>query len=723
MAKIKVKFMNRTTSFSVGALLIYLGIGVLFLLIFWQFSYLMVGKSLDDEDLVAHGHERFTRTAVNNATRGDITDRENNILASDMESYRVALIIDDDYPNYVENVDEVAAVLNDVLDIDEDEVTERIEQGIEDERFQVELGREGMDISYNEKQALEEIQADKDSGVSGFYFVPETKRFYPNGNFASHLVGYAEQDEETSELFGQMGLERAYDDVLSGEAGSTGYTQDVWGYIVPNTQNQVKAPEDGADIQLTIDSNIQLYLEDSLDTMEEHFEPEELFAVVADAETGEILGSGQRPTFNPRTREGFGNSWLNMLYQYSFEPGSTFKVFSLAAAIDAGEYDPGATFESGEFDVGGHTIYDWEPEGWGNITYNEGMQYSSNALMMLLQDKVGEEKMLEYYQDFGFGETTDSEFPREVPGVIAWDEELQRKTTSFGQTSTVTPIQMIQGMTAILNDGEMKKPYVIDSVTDPNTDEVLYEGGESTVRQVISPEAAQKTQDEINTFVGGSMDRNPQYQLDDYEVAGKSGTAQIIDPDNGGYMSGDYEFLTSFIGYAPEDDPEVIIYYGIKLATENKEDTWDYGVMHGFNPLMERTLKYLEVGEQDEESSAEVIPVEDYTGNSMGGDSLPDDETIHQVVVGEGEEIEDHYPKNNVLLPYDTFFIKTDGEATMPDLSGLSKREAIIFGDFAGVDIVTEGEGYVSDQSVEAGGPIEEGSEINITLTSNDPND
>ena len=145
--------------------------------------------------------------------------------------------------------------------------------------------------------------------------------------------------------------------------------------------------------------------------------------------------------------------------------------------------------------------------------------------------------------------------------------------------------------------------------------------------------------------------------------------------------------------------------------------------MHGFNPLMERTLKYLEVGSQDEESTAELVPVEDYTGQRMDEAALPEDESIHRVVIGEGGEIDDHYPKNNALLPYDTFFVKTDGQATMPDLSGLSKREAIIFGDFAGVDITVEGEGYVSEQSVEAGAPIEEGSEINITLSSNDPND
>src|SRR5699024_8602443 len=144
-------------------------------------------------------------------------------------------------------------------------VIAKIDKGIEQGRLQVELGRAGIDISYKEKQTLEEIQAYEDSGVSGFYFVAETKRVYPHGTFAWHPAGYAEQQDETGGLVGQMGLERAYEDGLSGEPGSTGYTQDVWGYIVPNTQNQVKAPEDGADIHLTIDSNIQLYLEDSLD--------------------------------------------------------------------------------------------------------------------------------------------------------------------------------------------------------------------------------------------------------------------------------------------------------------------------------------------------------------------------------------------------------------------------------------------------------------------------
>ncbi len=716
MAKIRFKFGSKTKRLSVGALLIYLGIGVLFLCIFWQFSYLMIGKSLDDEDLIAHGEERFSRSSVNEAERGDILDREGNVIASDMESYRVALITDSDYPNHVSDPEAAAEGLSQVIDMESSEIESRINDGIENGQFQVEFGRAGRDISFNQKNELEA------SDIPGLVFESETKRFYPNGNFASHIVGHAERSQESGELEGQMGLERAYNDILSGTDGSVDYTQDLWGYMVPNSDN-VEPARNGANMQLTIDSNIQLYLEESLDTMEEHFKPEELFAVVADAETGEILAGGQRPAFNPRTREGFGNSWMNKLYQDSFEPGSTFKVFGLAAAIAEGEYNPDETYESGSYDVNGHTINDWEPEGWGEITYNEGMQYSSNALMMLLQDKVGEDKMLDYYQKFGFGEPTGSPFQNEPSGVIAWDNELQRKTTSFGQTSTVTPIQMVQGMTAILNGGQMKQPYVVDEVKDPETGETVEDNEETVVRQVIPEAAADRTQEEINTLVGGSRDHNSQYLLDEYEVAGKSGTAQVPDPENGGYLDGAYEYMTSFLGYAPEDDPEVIVYYGIKRASENKAETWDNGVARGFNPLMERTLKYLEVEGGEDNQDGEAVEVGDYTGSELSEADPMTQDTIDTVVVGDGEEITDHYPKNDTLLPYDTFFVKTDGDQLMPDLTGLSKREALLFGEFMDIEVSVSGEGYIHEQSVSPGTEISEDTSVEFTLQSNDPSD
>lgn len=716
MGKTKRKIRLNNSKITTGALLIYLGIGVLFILMIAQFTKLMIFQTIDDEDLIARGQDKYTVNAINKADRGNIVDREGNVLAADMEAYRIAIITDDNYPNHVSNPKTTAKHLAEVVDMSAADILQRIEEGIENEQFQVELGQKGRNISYNDKLYLEESKA------TGIVFEPETRRFYPNGQFASHLVGYAELNDELGRLDGQLGLERIYNDLLVGEPGSIDYTQDVWGYIVPNSDN-VTPPINGHDIKLTIDSNIQLYLEDSLNDMDEYFEPAELIAVVADAETGEILASGQRPSFNPETREGFGESWLNMLYEYSIEPGSTFKVFGLAAAIAEGEYDPDTLFTTGSMDVLDTTIYDWETEGWGDITYNEGMQYSSNVLMMLLQDKVGADKMLDYYKKFGFGQTTGSEFPTEVTGELAWDNELQQKTTSFGQTSTVTPIQLIQGMTALLNEGEMKKPYVVDEIVDPETGDVVYNGQEETVRQVISPEAANKTMEEMNTLIGGSLDHNPQYKSEEYEVTGKSGTAQIYDPETGGYKDGPYEFFTSFLGYAPKDDPEVIIFYGIKLASENESETWDNGVARGFNPLMERTLKYLEVSEASVSDTASVIEINDYTGQPVAEIEKVLNDTIDVKIVGNGEEIVDHYPKEGTLLPYDTIFIKTDGDLTIPDFSGLSKRDALLLGDFIGVPVVVNGEGYVDSQSQKAGTAVSEDSTVEVTLSSNDPND
>lgn len=716
MGKIKRKFSLNNSKVTFGALLIYFGIGVLFILMIGQFTKLMIFQTIDDEDLIERGQDKYAVSAINTPERGEIIDREGNILASDMEAYRIAIITDDNYPNHVSNPKETAAHLAEVVDMSKEDIQTRIDEGIEKGQFQVELGQQGRNISYNDRKYIEESEA------TGIVFEPEKRRFYPNGQFASHLIGFAELNEEKGTLDGQLGFEHIYDELLEGEEGSINYSQDVWGYIVPNSDN-VTPPVDGNDVKLTIDSNIQLYLEDSLNDMDEHFKPEELMAVVADANTGEILASGQRPSFNPETREGFGESWLNMLYEYSFEPGSTFKVFGMAAAIEEGVYDPNTKFSSGSMDVMDTTIYDWEKEGWGDITYSEGMQYSSNVLMMLLQDKVGSDKMLEYYEKFGFGQTTDSEFPTEVTGQLAWDNELQQKTTAFGQTSTVTPIQLIQGMTALLNEGEMKKPYVVDEITDGETGDVVYDGKEESVRQVISPEAAEKTVAEMNELIDGSLDHNSQYKSDEYEVTGKSGTAQIYDPETGGYMDGEYEFFTSFLGYAPKDDPEVIIYYGIKRASENKSETWDNGVARGFNPLMERTLKYLEVSEADVSEEHDVVEIGNYTNRKVDELIQELNDTIDVKIVGDGTEIIEHYPKDDTLLPYDTLFIKTEGDLKMPDFKGLSKREALMLGDFMGITVTVNGEGYVNSQSQKVGTAVNEDTVAEVTLSSNDPND
>lgn len=695
-------------------LLIYIILGVFFGFIILNFINLMIFKSIDDSDLQKLGEEKFTRSITLDSNRGQILDRHGEILASDMEAYRIAVIVDENYPNHLTDKKKMSKELSKVMSMSEKEITKMIDEGIKNDRFQVEFGTKGRNVSYKNRKQLESKELD------GLTFIPEIKRFYPNGVFASHIIGFSEPNED-GRLVGSLGIEREYNEALDGEPGYSNYTQDIWSYVVPGTL-ETESAVDGMDVELTLDSNIQLYLEESLDEMQEYFEPEELFAFVADAKTGEILGAGQRPSFNPDTREGFGNSWLNMLYEYQFEPGSTFKVFGLAAAIEEGQYNPNQYYESGSRDVMDTTIYDWETEGWGTITYNEGMQYSSNTLMMDLQDRVGADKMLDYYKKFGFGETTGSEFSTEAKGQIVWENELQQKTSSFGQTLSVTPIQMIQGMTALLNEGMMKKPYIVKSVTDPNTNKTVYEGKETNVRQVISKEAAEKTVDEMNTLVAGSMDRNSMYALDDYGVTGKSGTAQIYDPEIGGYISEPYQFITSFIGYAPKEDPRVIVYYGIKRASKNKSDTWDYGVSLGFNPLMERTLKYLEVTDSTEGSDAEEVKVEDYTGKKIERVANLTNDSLNVIYSGEGDTIKDHYPKNATLLKNETIYVKTDGELTMPDMRGLSKREVITLLDFLGIKANLKGEGYVKSQSIAPNTVLGKKSSLTIQLDSNDPN-
>ena len=710
MSKSNLK--QRKKKLNVGALLVTLGIGAFFLVLIVQYTILMTTQSLNDEDLIAHGEAKYLRVAINEADRGNIVDRNGNVLASDMVTYNAAVITDEAYLDEPLDIDTVSRQLSDIIELDYEEVRETIEYGVENSRFQVEFGTAGRNLTYNEKRALE------DANIQGLVLEQDKRRFYPNGDFASNLIGLAEKNSQTNHLVGQMGIEAAFDDYLIGTDGRIDFTQDLWNYVVPNSDTASEA-HDGHTVKLTIDSNIQLFLEDSLDEMDEHFEPEAVFATVMDAKTGEILATGQRPSFNPDTREGLDQSWSNVLYQTAFEPGSTFKIFGLAAAIDASEYDPDDTVRTGSFTVGDTVINDWDPDGWGTLSYNEAMQYSSNALMMTLQDRVGTDEMLEYYHDFGFGQTTNSEFLNEAAGIINWQYELDKKSVSFGQSITVTPIQMMQGATAIFNDGMMKKPYVVKSVTDSDSGEVVYEGQETEVRQVISEEAAAETIKELNTMVDGSTNRNRAFMIDDYTVSGKTGTAQIIDEENGGYLFGDYQYLTSFMGYAPVEDPEIVVYYVLRLPTENQSDAWDYGVSLGFTSVTERTLKYLDANEASDTNFVNVDDVRDFTGLNV--ENLKSEFSHREeknVIIGDGTEVVDQYPKSGKLYGFEHFFIVTDGTKTMPDLTGVSKRDMYALAEMLNIDLSMNGEGYVSSQSIEAGTVIDEDTTLEVTLQS-----
>ncbi|ALM56711.1 Cell division protein FtsI [Staphylococcus equorum subsp. equorum] len=667
-------------------------------------------------------NEKYLVQSQEQPERGKIYDRNGKVLAEDVERYKVVAIVDkkasegSEKPKHVKDKKETAKKLATVIDMSEEDIEKRLDNK---KAFQVEFGQKGSDLTYQEKEKIEKMN------LPGVTLYPETERFYPNGNFASHLIGIAQKDADTGELNGAMGVEKIFDSYLSGQKGALSYIHDIWGYIAPNTKKE-KTPQRGDDVHLTIDSNIQVFVEEALDGMVEHYKPKDLFAVVMDADTGEILAYSQRPTFNPETGEDFGKKWANDLYQNTYEPGSTFKNFGLAAAIEEGEFKPDKKYTAEPKEVMGSKISDWNKVGWGEIPMSLGFTYSSNTLMMHLQDLVGSDKMKEWYEKFGFGESTNGMFDGEATGDIAWDNEAQQKTSAFGQSTTVTPVQMLQAQSAFYNEGNMLKPWFIDSVSNPVSNDTFYKGEKEIAGKPIKKDTAKKVRTEMDKVVNSEKSNAKNYRIDGYEIEGKTGTAQVADPDNGGYVEGENPYFVSFIGDAPKDDPEVVVYAGMSLAQKNDQEAYESGVSKAFKPIMENTLKYLNVGDKNSKDKSDVkySKVPDVEGQeTQKAQDKVNSKSLEPIVIGDGEKItKQSVTADKEVLPNSRVLLLTDGDVTMPNMSGWTKEEVVAFEKLTNTKVTTKGSGFVSEQSITEGQKISKKDKIEVTLSSEEIN-
>lgn len=714
MPKIKIK-KNK-----IGAVLLVSFFGLLFFILAVRYSYLMISGHSAGEDLAYRASEKYLRQTVAEPERGKIYDRNGKVLAEDTDSYKLVAILDkkmsegSDKPRHVKDKKKTAKALSKILDMDEDDILDKLKTK---NAFQVEFGQKGKDLTYKQKTQIEKLK------LPGLTFETEKKRFYPNGNFASHLIGLADKDPDTNKLKGVSGAEKVFDSYLKGKTGKNSYKQDIWGMLVPNSEDSIKA-QNGDDVHLTLDSNIQVFVENALDEMVDRYEPKDLFAVVMDAKTGEILGYSQRPTFNPDTKKDFGKKWANDLYQNTYEPGSTFKTYGLAAAIEEGKFEPNKKFKSGHREIDGFKIYDWNDDGWGNIPMTTGFTYSANTLMMKLQDLVGADKAKAYYEKFGFGKKTGGLFDSEAPGNIAFDNELQRKTSSFGQSTTVTPIQMLQAETAILNQGNMLEPYYVKSIQNKESNETIKKGEKKVVGNPISKDTAKKTMTELDKVVNSKESHATNYKIDGYRVAGKTGTAQVPDTKNGGYVDGANPYFVSFMGYAPAKDPEVVVYAGMSLAQKRDLEAYEYGVSRGFNPIMENTLKYLDVEETEGKAKTNESDVPDVVNMSTqkATDAIKG-KKLEPIVIGKGDKIKKQIPlKGKNVQDKERILLVTDGEMTMPDTENWTKRDLLKLQEATGIEVESEGSGYVSEQSVSQNQTIKSGTKVKFTLSNNHPN-
>ncbi|MDW0115821.1 penicillin-binding protein [Sporosarcina thermotolerans] len=701
--------------------------GGLFFLLFGRLLSIQITGQAEGRPMAVMAEAKYAREAILQAERGKIIDRNGELIASDTLSYRLIAVLNEkatekgaQEPRHVVDFEKAADLLSRFIPMEKSKMIEIRDKAVANNSnvYQIEFGKAGRDISHETMLAIKEA-ADKE-GVTGLQFIEDKKRFYPNGNFASYLIGFAMREEDENKkvsTVGKMGLEQTYNEALTGVNGKVDFKTDRWGFILPKSEKQIVAAQDGMTIQLTIDKTIQNFVEDAMNQVDEEYSPEKMLVIITNPNTGEIYAMSQRPSFHPSTRVGLTENWLNDAVQNTIEPGSTMKIFTLAAAIEERKWDPFAEFQSGQYTIYDKTIRDVNRTGWGRISFLEGFQRSSNVSMAYLLERMGDRTFIEYLKDFGFGEKVGIDLPNEASGIILDINPSERLTTSYGQGSTVTPIQMIQAATAVANDGKMMKPYVIDKIINPNTEETVEDHKPEEKESPISAETAKQVREILATTVTSAPGTAKKFALSGYSVGGKTGTAEIPKKDGPGYLSGDGNYLYSFLGMAPIEDPQLLAYV---IVQQPKLEIGQYGsdpVAKLFTSIMESSLKYMNIVPENNESSS-TVPISEF----IGSDSSSAIEELREqgfspVLIGEGGNVISQYPQKGTKMNKGSIvLLETNGDTTLPNFYGWSKKMALSFKMLSGLDIRLNGDGYVTEQSLSEGAVISKDDPVVLQL-------
>ena len=689
----------------VGIILFATSIGLFFLFAV-RFSYIVIGGHVAGTSLAEKTKQLYQGSEVVKAKRGTIYDRNGVALAEDASSYSIKAILSKTYTSgdkklYVEekNFDKIAEILHKNLSIDKKDALNILEDGAKKELYHVEFGSYGKNISQETKQ---NIEADmKKEGVAGLYFVDHQARMYPNGVFSSHFIGYAVPDKDENGLVGKLGLESAYNDILSGKDGKIIYQKDNFQNPLPGTVAEEEKAVDGQDIYTTLDSRLQSYLETLMDQVNEEYQPEELTAVLMKAKTGEILAMGQRPTFNPETMEGLTGEdaiWRNFLVQDSYEPGSTMKVFTTAAAIEEGEFNENETFQSGKIQVEDATINDHDFGEKGVLTMRQALSWSSNVGMVILEQRLGG-RWYNYLQKLGFGQSTHSGLDDEVNGALPTSNIVDRAMSAYGQAIGVTNFQMMKAFTSIANNGTMIQPRYISKVVDPQTGEER-----TTQTEVLGQPFSKETTEKVREYMRDVVESENYgsaygvYSVPGYNVSAKTGTAQIAS-DTGGYQTGDTAYLYSIVEMVPSEDPDYVLYLTMKHPK-----TYDRMALAKIaNPLMKRAMDFKETEEDaDTETKTEKVSVADY--RNLEADVAAADAQksgLQPVVIGNGKKVQKQSTANgDQLISGEKLILYTGGDKLMPDVTGWSKADIMKLGKILGIEVSFDGDGYCVKQEL-----------------------
>ena len=680
----------------------------LFLILIGRVSYIALSKKVDNINIQELASKRTTKETILKANRGTIFDNSGEVLAEDVASYTLIAYLDpkrttdEKNPQHVVDKENTALVLSAILKMDYNTVLGYLnKEGV----YQTEFGVKGKGLTELEKDT---ILATKLPGID---FLETTKRYYPYGKFLSYLIGYAKQDENGN-MVGELGIEKYYNQELTGIDGKTVYQKDLKGYKIAGTKEMTEEKIDGSDIYLTIDNNVQFFLEEALNDVTSKYEFDEIDIIVAKAKTGEILGYATTPSFDPNIRD--IKNYLDSNSSVAFEPGSTMKIYTYMASLEAGVYKGSDTYQSGSFTTKDKTVIsDWNKVGWGRITFDQGFIYSSNTAVVNIMDKYLQATDLKsYLKKLGFGQKTNIGLYNETSGKIEFKYETEVFNAAFGQGITTTPIQHIQALTSIANNGELLRPYVIKKIV--NGDGSVTENKRTSLGKVASEQTIEYMKNLMWHTINDNDGAGHYYYIDGFDLIGKTGTAQIASTNGKGYLTGDRDIIRSVALMFPKDDPEIIIYAAAKRPNSIQ------ALAEPVKEIVKNISKYYNIYQEATKSNGTTYQLNNFINQSIKEvEEILNKEKINTIILGDGNKIINQYPINTTITTFDkVFFVTNSNNLVIPDLTGYSKNDLEVVLTLLKLPYTIKGHGYVINQSILPGTKIDSNMQIEITLAS-----
>ena len=635
--------------------------------------------------------------------RGIIYDRNNVELAVSASSDTVVAA-----PKDIENPNQVAQKLSQILDMSTEEVKKRITKS-------------ANAVYVERKITAQQTKKIQQLNIDGIYFTEESKRFYPKDNLASHLLGFAGVDSQ-----GLQGIEYYYDRYLRGDPGKISIENDAIGRKIPNGIKNYVAPDDGTNVHLTIDHVLQYIAERELDKAMQEHNAQAATIIMMNPETGGVLALANRPTYNPNNFADYSAElWRNRAISDTYEPGSTFKIITAAAALEEGVVHPNDKFYCpGHIDVAGQTINCWKKEGHGKQTFSEVVENSCNPGFVQVGERIGEEKFDKYIRAFGFGKKTGIDLPGEAKGLLYSLNNIgpvELATISFGHGISVTPMQLITAISAVANDGQLLEPHLVDEVKEKDGN-VVKSITPQKVRRVISQQTASTVRRLLTGVVEDGSGKKA--KVKGYKIGGKTGTAKHY---------GKKLYDASFVGMLPANDPKLVtlvVMYGV--------DSYPYYGSQVAAPIFHNVVKdavrYLELPPNDnldnEEKTESIEQVEVPNVKNMTLDQAEEvlvKEGLEVKLEGQGEKIVDQVPKSGVVVNENSTVIlffsgseekKVNYEITVPKLTGLKLNKVRdILGDL-GLQIEIRGKGNrVKRQEPKPGFTVQSAEKIKVWLS------